>query len=148
MIILSKFITLTAVVALCMIVGACGSESPPSGPDYTPIPDKELFAQIANISGVTEVDLSYRDTFESGSDYVGTIKIDSDADPAVVLDHALAILRQGRWQASMTVVALQGKSQTATDVLGLKSPGEPFLTERYGPQPGDGKPPVSTPTPS
>lgn len=110
-----------------MALAACGGSDEPKGPGYTPIPDKQLFAQIAAIPGVTTVSLSYRDEFGNSNDYVGEIRVDPAADAAVVLDHAFAILRQGRWRASMSLFAVQN--------------------ERYDPQPGNGLPPESPPTP-
>ena len=141
----SRILILVVGVAFCVALAGCGGSDEPKGPGYTPIPDKELFAQIAAIPGVTKVEIEYVDTFENPNDYIGAVDVRTDADPVGALDQALAILRQGRWQASMQVVVLQGGRQTSTSSLGLNAPTDRRLTERYGPQPGNGMPPESLP---
>lgn len=142
-----RIFSLVAVFALCVALASCGGSEAPNRPKYTPITDEELFAQIATIPEVSEVDIDYQDTFENGKGYVGEITVDAVADVPAVLDHAVAILRQGRWQVDISVVAVQDRRQVSTDVLGLESPIEPYLTERYGLQPGNGLPPESPTTP-
>ena len=139
---------IAALVVFCAVIAGCGGSEAPDGPDYAPIPDKQLFAQIAAIPGVTTVDLSYRDEFGNSNDYVGEIGVDPSADAAMVLDHGLAILRQGRWRASMSVFVVQNARRISTNVLEMNAPTDRRLTERYGPQPGNGLPPTAAPIPS
>lgn len=129
-------------VLVMTLAGACsGGSERETGPDYEPVPDRELFAQVAQLPGVTRVDISFQDTFTSGRGYVGTVEVDADAEPSAVLDQAMAVLRQGRWRASITLDVRQGTRSTTFVDLGMASGTEPDLVERYGPQPGDGSPP-------
>ena len=133
--------TLAVVVALVALAGACsGGSEKTTGPDYEPVPDRELFAQVARIPGVVEVDLEFQDTFTSGRGYVGTVSAGPDVDPSVVLDQTLAVLRQGRYRAGINVEVRQGGRATTLVDLGV-TPTERGLVKRYGPQPGDGSPP-------
>ena len=138
---------IAVLVTFCVALAGCGGSDEPKGPGYAPIPDKQLFAQIAAIPGVTTVGLSYRDEFGNSNDYVGEIGVDPAANAATVLDHAIAILRQGRWRASMSLFAMQNERRISTNVLDMNAPTDRRLTERYGPQPGNGLPPESPPTP-
>ena len=138
---------IAALVVFCAVLAGCGGSEAPDRPDYTPISDKELFAQIATIPGVTKVEIEYVDTFENPNDYIGAVDVGADGDAVETLDNALAILRQGRWQAAIGVVVLQDGHQTSTSMLGLNAPTDRRLTERYGPQPGNGLPPESSQTP-
>ena len=142
-----RIFSLVSVFAMCVALASCGGSEAPDRPDYTPIPDKQLFAQIAEIPGVRGVAIKHLDTFDNPNDYVGDIEVNLSADAAAILDQALAILRQGRWRAGMGISAVQDTRVVSTDVLGIKSPTDEFLAERYGPQPGNGLPPESTPTP-
>lgn len=144
---LRMILSRTVVVALCVALASCGGTDEPKGPGYTPISDKVLFTQIAAIPGVTKVDIEYVDTFENSNGYIGTVDVRTGADAVGVLDQVLAILRQGRWRAGMQVVVLQGGRQISTSALGLNAPTDRRLTERYGPQPGNGTPPESPETP-
>lgn len=135
-------------VTFCAALAGCGGSDEPKGPGYTPIPDKRLFAQIAAIPGVRGVAIKHLDTFDNPNDYVGDVEVNPSADAAAILDQALAILRQGRWRAGMGISAVQDTRVVSTDVLGIKSPTDEFLAERYGPQPGNGLPPTAAPTPS
>ncbi len=141
---------LGVVVVLMMVaaLGACdgGGEDPPP-PGYTPIPDKDLFAQVAALPGVTKSDISYSESVGTPNDYIGRVEVESAVDALAILDQVLAILRQGEPGAAITVVAVQDGVQISPRELGLLSTTDEDLTERYGPQPGDGKPPASTPTP-
>lgn len=138
---------IVALVVFCTALAGCGGSEASNGLGYTPIPDKQLFAKIAAIPGVATVELSYRDEVGNSNDYVGEIGVDPAADAAAVLDHALAILRQGRWRASMSVFVVQNERRISTSVLDAKGATELYLTERYGPQPGNGMPPESLPSP-
>ena len=144
---LRMILSRTVAVALCVALTSCGGTHEPTGPGYTPLSDKVLFTQIAAIPGVTKVDIEYVDTFENSNGYIGTVDVRTDEDAVGALDQALAILRQGRWRAGMQVVVLQGGRQISTSALGLNAPTDRRLTERYGPQPGNGLPPESPPSP-
>lgn len=133
-------------VAVCLLSGGCGADKVKK-PDYTVVPDKQLYARIAKLPGVTKVNIEYVDSFDYGQGYVGEVRANATEDPVALLDHTVAILRQGRWDVSMTLEILQPDRTTSTDALGLKSGSAPNLTERYGPQPGDGSPPTTPPTP-
>jgi hypothetical protein len=134
--------TLAVVVALVALAGACsGGSEKATGPDYEPVPDRELFSRIGRLPGVISTEIQHRDTFNDRHDYVGTVTADAKVDPVRLLDQVIAVLRQGRWQASMSLHVRQPDRTTTIVDLGLRSAGEPDLTERYGPQPGDGRPP-------
>lgn len=137
-----KVRTLGVLLLVVALVGACsGGSEKESEPDYEPVPDRELYAQVARLPGVTDVDVEFHDTFTTGRAYIGTVTVGPDADPVAVLDHAMAVLRQGRWRASITLEVRQGTRSTTSEELGMASGTEPDLVERYGPQPGDGRPP-------
>lgn len=133
---------LVALVVLLAILGGCRGSDEPKGPDYTPIADADLFAQIADLPGVSDVDVRYRKEFSYGNGYAGEITVDEGADAAATLDKAYAILRQGRFQVEISVVAMQGRKQIASSAFGLVAGTTANLDERYGPQPGDGTPPA------
>lgn len=134
----------TAVAILLLVATLTGClrtrESGDDPPDYTPLADSTLYTQIAGLPGVTAVDIEWRDEFGNSNTYVGTVTVDSSVDPRATLDHAVAILRQGRPDALMTVQVIQDGVATQLSALGI-SGTDPDLTERYGPQPGTGEPP-------
>lgn len=132
-----------ALVGALLLVG-CG-RAEPADPGYRPVPDEELFSRIAALPEVTEVDIDFVDTVTNGRTYIGDIQVTPEAEPLAVLDRAIAILRQGRYGASMGLSVLRpgptGRLRVTHGFeLGI-SPSEPDLTERYGPQPGTGEPP-------
>lgn len=133
-------LVLTVLALLLAATGGC-SRAQEDQPDYEPVPDRELFAQVAQLPGVVSTDIQHRDTFNDPNDYVGTVTAAAKVDPVRLLDQVIAVLRQGRWQASMTLEVRQPDRTTTIVDLDLRSAGEPDLTERYGPQPGDGSPP-------
>lgn len=130
---------LVVTVLALVLLAACRTSSGDDEPDYTPIPDAELFAQIGRLPGVSDVDISYSKDF-GNTGYIGQIAVAAGTDPVATLDHAYAILRQGRYRASITVVAVQNGKQFSTIELGTGS-SNAELTKRYGPQPGTGEPP-------
>lgn len=136
------------VVGLMLGLAACGGEEEmPKKSSYTAVADPTLLDRIGEVDGVTAVDIDHLDTFETGNAYIGTISVAAGADARAALDHAIAILRQGAEGAAINVSAAQGaegQGVTMTD-LGLPAGTDKFLTKRYGPQPGDGQPPPSTP---
>jgi hypothetical protein len=136
------------VLAGLLSVGAAGcspSEGTLDGPEptvsYTPVPDDELFADVAELPGVSQVDLEFDDSSTGGYGYVGDLRLEPGGDPVQALDRVIAILRQGRPEAAMTIEVRQPDRTTTTVDLPMRSATEPYLTDRYGPQPGDGSPP-------
>lgn len=132
------------VVGILLMTGACMSSDSGGGrakPDYTPVPDDELFSRIAALPGVEKADLSFNDTWPEHS-YLGEIDLSPDADGQQVLDTVYAMLRQGRFDAAINVVGYQANREVRLEALRRSGiPSE--LIKRYGPQPGDGTPPSS-----
>lgn len=111
---------------------------------YEPVPDGDLFAQVAQVPGVTQVHLTGYDGEPQGTGYNGQIVIDGSADPVAVLDRVLAILWQGMPDANYdSVRVLKDTSPTRASDVGLTRHAE--FEERYGPQPGTGVPPSDKP---
>lgn len=143
---LTRWTAMLAVVLVCAATASCStSESTPDDPEptvsYSPVPDDRLFGEVAELPGVSDVDLEFDDSFSGGNGYVGDLRLESGDDPVATLDTVIAILRQGRPEVAMTIEVLQPDRTTTTVDLPMRSATEPFLTERYGPQPGDGVPP-------
>ena len=133
-------------VVVALLLTACGPDQPePAGPSYTPVPDDELFAQVADLPGVAGQHLEYLNSFANPNGYSGTVDAKKGVDPRKLLDAVLALLRTGHPDAALAVTVSSRSLgyQIGPDYLGL------FLKEdvdrRYGPQPGDGKPPASLP---
>lgn len=134
---------LVVVAVLLSVLAGCAKDDGPVKPDYTPVPDATLMSRIARLPGVADVDVTFQKSFDYGTGYVGRIRVDPDVDAAAVLDRSYAILRQGRYQVEITVVAVQDGRQVSSAGFGLDAGTTAALDERYGPQPGDGKPPTS-----
>jgi hypothetical protein len=135
---------LVLVLALVPALVACGSEPAPAHSSYKPVPDTTLYQQIGDLPGVTQVDIEWVDDATRGKSYVGRVRVRDGVDRLRRLDQVLAILRQGRAGAGITVSVgtAHGVAKFPSD-LGVITPEE--IEERYGPQPGDGTPPDSTP---
>lgn len=138
---------LLAVLVVTVLLAACGGtpDSPTStdGPDYTPVPDQDLFQQVRQIDGVTTVDLGYADHFGNSSAYQGEVTVTAGTDELATLDHVIAVLRQGRQDATMNV-SLSSPTRTVTALtLGVRTLEQ--LNQRYGEQPGNGEPPAELP---
>lgn len=130
-------------IGLMLLTAACsssGSDPEPTSSDYTPVPDADLFARIADIPGVEKVDIRYVGTFPE-SKYGGEITIATGTDAQDVLDAAYAILRQGRRDVGISVFGIQDRTSITFDRLGGRSGIPSELKKRYGPQPGTGTPP-------
>lgn len=131
------------VIGLLILTSACTSGGSDDGrlkADYTPIPDDDLYSAIAAIPGVEKADVSLNDTFPDYA-YVGEVDISPDVDAQVVLDTIYATLRQGQFRAAINITGYQsGRDVRLTALRRSGSPSE--LEKRYGPQPGDGKPPT------
>lgn len=134
-----------ALVCLVVVwsVAACGTPAP-QRPDYKPVPDRSLYARIGDLPGVTEVDIVYKDSPGDPETYVGSFRVKAGTDPLRRLDQAMAILRQGRFQAAMSL-SVYPPDRPAIYSDALAGYTRTDLDKRYGPQPGDGKPPESTP---
>jgi hypothetical protein len=129
------------VVALAGTLLGCGAAKPLS-PDYTPRPDARLYAAIEKVPGVRSVRIRYVDTADRPQVYVGRIEVAPGTDLTSVLDHAMAILRQGRFRALLDL-SVYSSSQTPVSSDTLVGDTRAGLDKRYGPQPGDGTPPPS-----
>ncbi|RLV56175.1 hypothetical protein D9V41_06970 [Aeromicrobium phragmitis] len=137
------------VLVLSIVMTGCAQDPEPTPEptvSYTPIADEQLYADITRLPGVQSVDLDYVDSVTAGRGYIGSIVIDDGADAAQILDHAIAILRQGQPDATMTIHALRGDERiTPRTALDLTQTDLRELENRYGPQPGDGQPPEVAP---
>ena len=145
---------IAVVLGVGLALGACTPDPPTTqetavSPTYTPVPDEQLFTQIAGLDGVADATLSFEDSPTTNNTYVGrlimadTVTQETARD---ILDHAYAILRQGRPQAHIAVRAESGHTGAGSygigpAQLGLSGGASPALKQRYGPQPGDGTPP-------
>lgn len=131
-------------IGAMLLVGACSSSDSdgglPRSPDYAPRPDAELFAAVADLPGVTSVDLRFNDTYPANG-YVGRVTIESGVDPQQLLDTVYAVLRQGRPGATISVNGIQDGTTLRFELLGGRAGTAVALEKRYGPQPGDGTPP-------
>ncbi len=137
---------LVLVIALVPVLSACGAHPTPKRPSYHPMADATLYQQIGDLPGVTNVDIRWVDDATRGRSYVGRVRVRDGVDELRRLDQVLAILRQGRAGAGITVSVgtAHGVAKFPSD-LGVITPEE--IEARYGPQPGDGTPPDSTPAP-
>ena len=133
----------------CSMLG--GDDPAPSAASYTPVPDDRLFDEISALPHVRTATISFRDTPTDGRLYSGRLETDGEENPYAVLDAATAVLRQGRPRAQILVTVAADPTRgvpreyTSTEILDRSQPDP--LTARYGPQPGDGTPPVDDPAP-
>jgi hypothetical protein len=130
-------------IGLVLLASACssGGSDGAASPDYTPVPDDEIFATIQGLPGVERADVSYNDTFPAHS-YLATITVSAGADAQSVLDTIYAKLWQGRKGADITLEAQQNGAVVRLDAFGGRPTSRAELTRRYGEQPGDGSPPT------
>lgn len=131
------------VLATCVLTG-CSPEREPK-PSYTPVPDEKLFAEVADLPGVLGEDLEWVQEPDDGDLYGGVVFVRRKQDSCRVLDQTYAILRKGRPDAPILVRVVPGPP-TDDPGPGLNSEAlDPDLylhpERRYGPQPGNGKPP-------
>ncbi len=128
-----------------------------SSASYAPRPDAELYAAIRALEGVTDVRIDDRDDI-NGRAYLGDVFVaaGTPVQTAVgLLDHANAILWQGRPNAVLNISVVSGTPQDVHPMaeqaaLGLSQSGPSWLKaarERYGPQPGTGLPPGASASP-
>lgn len=129
-------------VVFMIIAAGCTGRTDDDGPaSYTPIPDQDLFSQIADLPGVINSDIAFNDTFPEHV-YVGRVEIEPDMDAQAMLDTIYATLRQGQPDADINISGSQGDRGVRFDMLPGSGVGTAEnLAERYGSQPGDGSPP-------
>ncbi len=137
---------LAALVLVPLTACTFGTGGTPE-PSYSPVPDDELFARIDELPHVTGSRVSFRDNATEGKVYTGSITLDGSVNPFETLDEAAAILRQGRPAAGILLAAKgpTGREYTTSEFTGYT---EKELAERYGSQPGDGRPPSDRPVPT
>lgn len=145
-------------IALTLTAGCSMWRTPPQPtPAYEPIPDDQLYDQLRALPEVTGLQISYVSD-SAGRRYVGVVLVPDTttrAAAAATLDHANAILWQGRAGAASSVQVSAGTVDDQRVLAEQKdvvpqTPGVNWLqaaTARYGPQPGDGIPPAGLPTP-
>lgn len=135
-----------------LLLGACS----PVGRSREPaeyVPDKRLFAQIAEIEHVTNVSVEYSDDFGSGPLYDGDVRVDDTANLLCVADQVNAILWQGRI-AGIAVYVEQGEKWAGAPQLGLNTrPTHDDVEwqkwiDRYGTHPSAGSSPAPSPGPT
>ena len=132
--------TKTALTGLLLLaLTACG------GPEYDPVPEEKLSAEIKALPGVTNEKLDSYDSASQGTGYQSDIYINDQADPVMVLDQATAILWQGLPEAriNVSVIEKDGREIRTSDVGLIVSDD---FEARYGPQPGSGEPPTDKPS--
>lgn len=119
----------------------------PDIPMTSKFTDEQLFAQVAALDGVDSADIAYRNIFGSDNIYVGTIVVLQRDQALRLLDHTVAILRQGRRNASIDIqVNIKSTGEALVDMYDLLGTDRySSLDKRYGPQPGNGKPPADLP---
>ena len=149
----SRRTALLALPAVCLLLltgcllggGGQADPDPSPSPAYDPVPDDQLFAQVARLDGVRAVDLDYVDTFANPNSYGGTVTVARDATHVSrIVDRTCAILWQGHPDVSVLFeVALPDGSLVSSTSYHLASPDD--LEQRYGPQPGTGEPPQDAP---
>lgn len=133
--------TLLAVAVAVALMTGCLPGGEDDGGGYEPVPDDELYAEIAALDGVQEVDIRFVEGFGRTNNYGGELTV-ADPDRALeLLDRAIAILWQGREGALADLLVLGPDRQLLhyPSDLGLRKPAD--YEERYGPQPGTGEPP-------
>ena len=136
-----------ALVCLVPLLSSCTGGGEKDDPDYTPVPDSKLFAQVEQIKGVVGADLDWTDRFGRPNTYDGVIRT-RGVSACEVLDHAYAILWQGRPDASIVIEVEQRDPPPSDlaefDVVDLRAVDravERDPASRYGEQPGTGEPP-------
>ena len=133
---------ITPIVLALLMAAGCGGSPEDVHATYSPVPDARLFAQVRELPGVTRAHVFYASDF-NGKGYYGNVWVRRGVDARKTLDRVFAILWQGRPEAAIgspIEVDRLGKPLVSALDLGLKSYSD--WVKRYGPQPGDGKPPA------
>lgn len=132
---------LAVAITVALMAGCLPGGGTDDKPGYEPVPDDELFAEVAALDGVRSVDVRFVEGFGRTNNYGGEIVVEDPDRALEVLDRAAAILWQGREGALADLLLLGPDNQLLhyTSDLGLRSPAD--YEERYGPQPGTGEPP-------
>lgn len=135
----SSVLVLAIAVALMTGCQPGGGDDPKPG--YDPVPDEDLYAEIADLEGVTRVKIRFVEGFARTNNYGGELAVADPGRALEVLDRAIAILWQGREGALADLIVLGPDNQLLgyTSDLGLRKPAD--YEERYGAQPGTGEPP-------
>lgn len=138
---------LTALVCLVPLLASCTSGGGKEEPDYTPVPDAKLFAQVKALDGVVSSSIDWTDKFGMSNSYGGVIRT-RGVSACEVLDHAYAILRQGRPDADIIIEVEQRDPPPSDlaefDVIDMSAVDREVESDpasRYGEQPGTGEPP-------
>lgn len=142
-------------LAGCVRADSPSDSAPSAGsaqPSYAPLPDDQLFAAIRALPSVTSSEVSFTDNITHGIQYRGTIYVDGSVDPVRVLDQANAILWQGR-PARLAIEVVSGTRTSGSLAVTQRSLGldligsqaEAAYEKRYGPRPGTGQPPATSP---
>lgn len=140
-------------VTLSLLLGISGCVGSTAEPvRYEPVPDEQLFAEVGRLPGVVEADVSYDNSFTTGSNYLALLRVKRGTDVAGVIDAATAILWQGRPDASILVEVTRRGSNLIVNSTSVGLSARESFVRRYGPQPGDGEvpadePPLREPTP-
>lgn len=131
------------ILALFLLAGCSLNNMPTPRATYSPVSDVSLYRRVANIPGVTGVELRWTNGFDNPNGYGGTVYAGRDSDDVAILDQVLAILRQGRPGADLDAIEVwrMGSYPVFPSEFGLK--GQADYTARYGPQPGTGVPPAT-----
>lgn len=136
-----------ALALVLALTTACGGQEEEPVTDYTPLSEAELVAQIEQLPGVEDADVTFSDTFSGGRAYRGEVRLEpgARADPVATLDATYAILRQGEPDAGLGVSVVDPETKRAYNSSALGLTDTASLRARYGPQPGDGTPPAELP---
>lgn len=137
-------------LALLALPSGCGSSTPDPGADYRPaLTDEQIRQRIAALPHVVSAEVRHRDGFGVGSTYAGLVEVSGSRYVVPTLDRVNALLRQGRYAAYLTVEVAAGRGATAISNPDVGLADGDAVEQRYGPQPGDGRPPAgpALPTP-
>ena len=149
-----RAVVVVVAVGMALVLAGCTSSGRSAGPGYTPATDAELLAEIRALPHVIDVEMSSRERdFTNGAGYKVKLTTDGTVNPYLVVDETAAILRTGRERASLFVYVPNedlglgiNDAYQLDDLLNLTATDP--LRDRYGPQPGDGKPPAGKPVPT
>jgi hypothetical protein len=132
-----------ALVVLAVLGRLLIGSQEPSEPTYDAVPDARLYADIAGLRGVTDVQVDY-DAQAAPAAYSGTVTVDASRRLCPVLDQVFAILRQGHQDAAIDVeVVRTGGDQSPRRSLTMQDVDAAVAADpgsRYGAQPGTGEP--------
>lgn len=126
---------LLCALLVTLLLSACGGGRPVNeeADGYSPVPDDVLYAEIAKMPGVTEVNLEFSTKLGTANSYRGEVVAAPGTDGLALLDNVFRTLRKGRLNAyfKLRVTVVGDKSYMASNLRVLSLPA---LEERYGPQ--------------